>query len=179
MARRSQWDRKLASAESGFTLIEMLVAITILVIMMAIAALTIPNHDDRYWRDNLDQLVSSLNLAQEESALSGTTMFIQIDALGWRFSQTPNSSASSQLMGFGGTFSNPVNVPTPRGSSGLMPDVYAPQLWYKPVVIEPVQLSLGGETIAQAIRIPIAQEQRRALLIRNTNGRFAWAAATP
>jgi len=59
----------LVQAEAGFTLIEMLVALAVFAIVMAVAVLTIPNHDDRYWRDNLDQLVSSLNMAQDESAM--------------------------------------------------------------------------------------------------------------
>ena len=70
------------SHEAGFTLVEMLVAITILAILLVVATLAIPNHDERYWKDNLDQLVGSLNMAQEESALSGTPMLVQIDALG-------------------------------------------------------------------------------------------------
>lgn len=72
-------------SDDGFTLIEILVAIAVMAVILAVAVLAIPNHDDRYWRDNLDQLVSSLNLAQEESAMSGTPMIAQIDSAGWRF----------------------------------------------------------------------------------------------
>ncbi len=53
-------------SDAGFTLIEMLVAIAVMAVILAVAVLAIPNHDDRYWRDNLDQLVSSLNLAHHE-----------------------------------------------------------------------------------------------------------------
>ncbi|MBU3641348.1 Tfp pilus assembly protein FimT/FimU [Polynucleobacter sp. Fuers-14] len=156
-------------AEGGFTLVEMLVAITILAIMMAVAILAIPNHDDRYWRDNLDQLVSSLNMAQEESNLSGTTMLVQVDEVGWRFAPALNNAPVSALINAAGSTANPG-----ANSSGLMPDVYRPQLWHKPVVIEPVQFTLGGETITQAMQVPIAQEQRKAILSRSTNGRFSW-----
>jgi hypothetical protein len=55
-----------------------------------------------------------------------------------------------------------------------MPDVYRSQAWYKPVVIEPVQLTLGSEAIMQGLQIPLVQEKRRALLMRATNGRFNW-----
>lgn len=177
------------SSDAGFTLIELLVAIAILAVVLGVAVLAIPNHDDRYWRDNLDQLVSSLNLAQEESVLSGTPMMAQIDSAGWRF-LVPGSStivtsssslslsgssspANSSVGGAGSAVSNP---------SGLMPDVYKPQAWYKPVEMAPVQLTLGGEQVTQALQIPIAQvtggvgssTNRQAILLRNRNGRFSW-----
>jgi len=151
----------------------MLVAMTILAILMVVAMLAIPNHDDRYWRDNLDKLVSSLNMAQEESILSGTTMLVQIDASGWRFAPVTSGAPVSALINVGGATVNPAtNV------SGLMPDVYSPQTWHQPVVIEPVQLTLGGEVVTQALQIPISQEQRRAILLRSTNGRFSWIVGT-
>jgi type II secretion system protein H len=168
----------ISSTEGGFTLVEMLVAITILAILMTVALLAIPNHDDRYWRDNLDQLVSSLNMAQEESALSGTTILAQIDATGWRFAPAPNGAPTSVLINASGATANLANTGNVN-TSGLMPDVYSPKLWYKPVIIEPVQLTLGGETITQAMQIPIGQEQRRAILQRATNGRFSWIVGTP
>lgn len=81
----------IAAGEGGFTLLELLVAITIMAIMLAVASLAIPNHDERYWRDNLDQLTSSLNMAQEESLMTGMPILIQIDSVGWRFLlPTPN-----------------------------------------------------------------------------------------
>jgi len=178
--------------DAGFTLIELLVAIAIMAVVLGVAALAIPNHDERYWKDNLDQLVSSLNLAQEESAMSGTPMIAQIDSAGWRFfvpningtngASNPNSSGISggqaiSLAGNSGNGAvNPVNNP-----SGLMPDVYRPQAWYKPVEIAPLQLTLGGEQVSQILQIPIkqitgsgTQDTRQAVLIRNRNGRFSW-----
>ena len=183
------------AADAGFTLIELLVAIAIMAVMLGVAVLAIPNHDERYWKDNLDQLVSSLNLAQDESAMSGTPMIAQIDSVGWRFF-VPNSNGSYGSQGSAGSMGSsasggqsislagngsssavsPVNNP-----SGLMPDVYRPQSWYKPVEIAPLQLTLGGEQVAQVLQIPIkqvtgsgAQDTRQAILIRNRNGRFSW-----
>jgi prepilin-type N-terminal cleavage/methylation domain-containing protein len=177
MMYQQKWHQVRVSTQSGFTLVEMLVAIAILAILMTVAVLAIPNHDDRYWRDNLDQLVGSLNMAQEESALSGTTMLVQIDAQGWRFvpvTWTP-VSAPNPMISMGGLSSNqPTAQESIIGTSGLMPDVYRSQAWYKPIVIEPVQLTLGGETIMQGLQIPLVQEKRRALLMRATNGRFSW-----
>ena len=103
--------------------------------------------------------------------LSGTTMFVQVDAIGWRFTPTVNNApVSTMINGSGAAVNSNANI------SGLIPDVYRPQLWHKPVVIEPMQLTLGGETITQALQIPIGQEQRKAILVRTANGRYSWIA---
>jgi prepilin-type N-terminal cleavage/methylation domain-containing protein len=184
------------SADAGFTLIELLVAIAIMAVMLGVAVLAIPNHDERYWKDNLDQLVSSLNLAQDESAMSGTPMIAQIDSAGWRFfvpnsngaygsqgsagSMGSSSNASGQAISLAGNGSSGAVSPV-SNPSGLMPDVYRPQSWYKSVEIAPLQLTLGGEQVAQVLQIPIkqvtgsgAQDTRQAILTRNRNGRFSW-----
>jgi len=145
-------------SEAGFTLIEFLVAIAVISVLLGVAVLALPNHDERYWRDNLDQLVSSLNFAQEESAMSGTPMVAQVDTLGWRFSM-PQSAVTAAGGNPGSTF---------------LPDVYRAQTWHKPVEITPVQLSLGGERITEPLQLPIKQENRQAVLIRSTSGRFQW-----
>ena len=75
------------SSDGGFTLIEMLLALTIVAILLGVAVLAIPNHDERYWRNNLDQLVSTLNAAQDESQSSGIPVSVAINQLGWRFSK--------------------------------------------------------------------------------------------
>ena len=182
----------LVQAEAGFTLVEMLVALAVFAIVMAVAVLTIPNHDDRYWRDNLDQLVSSLNMAQEESAMSGMSMVVQVDGNGWRFfvpgtvggtnnnNAGAGSSSSALTLGGGMGSSNAANNVPPgfNNSNGLMPDVYQAKNWYKPVDMAPQQLTLGGEQVTEVLQIPIRQttgsEIRQAILIRNRNGRFSW-----
>jgi prepilin-type N-terminal cleavage/methylation domain-containing protein len=176
-------------SDAGFTLIELLVAIAIMAVILGVAVLAIPNHDERYWKDNLNQLVSSLNLAQEESAISGTPMIAQVDSAGWRFfvpnvngtyesngSSNANASSGQSLSRSGNSAVSPAN-----NSSSLMPDVYRPQSWYQRVEITPLQLTLGGEQVAPVFQIPIkqfigsgAQDTRQALLIRNRNGRFSW-----
>ena len=189
MLRAHDLDR--ARADAGFTLIEILIALAVFAIVMAVAVLNIPNHDDRYWRDNLDQLVSSLNLAQEESAMSGITMFAQVDSTGWRFfvpgtagnAGAAGASAGALTLGGGlggGGGSAASNAPPPgfSNSNGLTPDVYQAKNWYKPVDMPPLQLTLGGESVAEVLQIPIRQASgadiRQAILIRNRNGRFSW-----
>jgi hypothetical protein len=156
--------------------------LAVFAIVMTVAVLAIPNHDDRYWRDNLDQLVSSLNFAQEESAMSDMTMVVQVDSNGWRFfvpgaSSAPTAGALS-LGSSGGNVANNLPPASFSNSSGLMPDVYQAKNWYKPVDMVSLQLTLGGEQVKEVLEIPIRQvsgsDIRQAILIRNRSGRFSW-----
>jgi hypothetical protein len=90
--------------------------------------------------------------------MSGTPMLAQVDGLGWRFSM-PISALTASASNPGSTF---------------LPDVYRAQSWHKPVEMIPVQLSLGGERFTEPLQIPIKQENRQAVLLRTTSGRFQW-----
>ncbi len=155
--------RPIPLTEAGFTLIELLVAIAIMAIILGVAVLNIPNHDERYWRDNLDQLISNLNMAQEESVMSASPTAVQMDSQGWRFLTITPSGAPA-----------PISSLAPTSSNGLMVDAYRPQAWNKPVEMAPMQLTLGGEEVTQALQIPVKQDARQALILRNRNGRFSW-----
>ena len=49
---------------------------------------------------------------------------------------------------------------------------------YKPVEMNALQITLGGEQITQAMQIRIKQENRQAILLRKNNGLFSWIANT-
>lgn len=145
-------------AESGFTLIEMLLVLTIVAILLTVAVLTIPNHDERNWRNNLDQLVTSLNAAQDESQMTGIPMRAEIDESGWRFSKSdPMTQARDS------------NQP-----ATFIPDAYKAQAWSKPVMMGPLQLNLGAEYVSEGLRTTIEQDKRTATLIRLNDGHFSW-----
>jgi len=139
------------NSEGGFTLIELLIVITIMAIVLSMASLAIPNHEIRYWREDLDRLTGTLNLAAEEGAASGQPITAEIDSKGWRFYQG-NSSANLRPLR----------------------DVYSPQQWHAPVEMESVKLLLGDEYIVDPVRIIILQKDRRAFLIRKSSGNFLW-----
>jgi type II secretion system protein H len=147
------------SKEGGFTLIEMLLALTVVAILLAVAVLAIPNHDERNWRNNLDQLVASLNAAQDESQITGIPMRVEVNESGWHFSKSVSM----------GQVKDSTQPPT------FIPDAYKAQAWSKPVIIEPLQLNLGAEYIAEVLRTSIQQEKRSATLIRSSDGHFNWS----
>ena len=144
--------------DSGFTLIEMLIALTIVAVLLSLAVLAIPNHDERSWQNNLDQLTATLNAAQDESQSSGIPMRVEIDGSGWRFYKRDLVDQTPSL--------------TPQ--STFIPDAYKAQAWSKPIIISPVQFSLGSEYVAEELRISIEQEKRNATLLRSRDGHFSW-----
>ena len=146
------------SSDGGFTLIEMLLALMIVAILLGVAVLVIPNHDERYWRNNLDQLVSTLNAAQDESQSSGIPVSVAINQLGWRFSKPTRTG----------------QVQDPTLTNTFIPEAYKPHVWFKPVNVEPVQFNLGTEYVNEELRITLEQEKRLAILIRSNDGRFYW-----
>jgi type II secretion system protein H len=144
--------------DGGFTLIEMLIALTIVAILLSLAVLAIPNHDERHWQNNLDQLTATLNAAQDESQSSGIPMRVEIDGSGWRFYKRDLVDQTQSL--------------TPQ--STFIPDAYKAQAWSKPVIILPVQFSLGLEYVSEELRISIEQEKLNATLLRSRDGHFSW-----
>lgn len=159
----SRLPTKLDSAENGFTLIEMMVAITILAIILGVAVLNIPSHESRYWRTDLDHLVGSLNAAQDEATISGQIILVQIDRRGWRFALTTNGGLNT----FNVSSKNirPITV---------LPDIYKPQIWSGAMLLEATQFTLGDELFGERLLLPIAQNHRNAIMQRDAHGRFSW-----
>ena len=165
------------SASAGFTLVEMLVAIAILAVMMVTAMLTIPNHDDRYWRENLSQLVRSLNLAQEEASFSGTDILVQIDNQGWRFvANEARLAVPLDQANFSIRLENSfgADIKLGAGMDTAREEIYRSQVWHKPVAMESVHLSLNAEPITTPWQTTIVQEHRSVILQRSNTGRFSW-----
>lgn len=151
------------SAESGFTLIEMMVAITILAILLGIAVLNIPSHESRYWRTDLDHLVGSLNAAQDEATITGQVILVQIDQRGWRYS----------VIGTGGI--NAFNTAQKNiRPIAVLPDIYKPRVWASAMLLEVTQFTLGDELFGERLQLMISQNHRKAILQRDTNGHFSW-----
>ena len=145
-------------SESGFTLIEMLLVLSIVAILLTVAVLTIPNHDERNWRNNLDQLVTSLNAAQDESQMTGIPMRAEIGESGWRFSKSDPMTQTRDS-----------NQP-----ATFIPDAYKAQAWSKSVIMDSLQLNLGAEYVSEVLRTTIEQDKRTATLIRSNDGHFSW-----
>lgn len=154
---------KTFSAENGFTLIEMMIAITILAILLGAAVLNIPSHESRYWRTDLDHLVGSLNAAQDEATVTGQVILVQIDQRGWRFGVAGNEG----LNAFHDSSKN-------RRLVTILPDIYKPQVWSGVMLLEAAQLTLGDELFGERLRLTITQYHRKAILQRDSYGRFSW-----
>lgn len=148
--------------QAGFSLLEVMVSITILAIILGLAAISIPNHDLRYWRHDLNHLTESLNAAQDESMMTGQVILASIDQRGWRFSVDPNSI----LVG-----KNEMRT--------SMTGVFRERHWKNPMVLDSTTYILGEEIIDRASKITIKQDQRKAYLIRKNTGYFAWMNASP
>ncbi len=103
-----------ARPEAGFTLLELLLVLALIGTVLALATLAIPNHSERYWRENLEALRVSLNAAQDEAIFNAIPITVEIDSQGWRFYQN-----------------------TRVGTLQVMRDPFAPRVWQLPVTVAP------------------------------------------
>jgi general secretion pathway protein H len=76
----------------GFTLIELLVAVTILAIAAVIATLSVASRGGRDVDEEVRRMAALFRLAQDEAAISGTTLVWEADVRGYRFRRLENSS---------------------------------------------------------------------------------------
>jgi len=139
----SSWIRILETGKKksqGFTLIEFLVVLVILSVVLGLATLRLPNQDQRYFQDRLEQLTAGLNIAQDESVITGVPILVQIDPVGWRFYQLQA-----------------------RNQFRLLQSPLAPQVWHKKVELSGLtELVIGQESIAEPWSVEIKQEQFKA-----------------
>ena len=107
---------KKRHAQAGFSLIEVLIVLVIVSITMGLMSLSLPNLNERHWRDLHHRLIVSLNQAKDEATLSGAAIHFQVNEQGWRFT-TQDAKNNEYLLG----------------------DVLAPYLWEKKTTVEGVQ----------------------------------------
>jgi general secretion pathway protein H len=70
---------------AGFTLVELLVVITILGIAAAAVALSVPSSDSRRLQEEVARLAALFRIAQDEARISGRTLVWEADLNGYRF----------------------------------------------------------------------------------------------
>jgi type II secretion system protein H len=144
-----------ARPEAGFTLLELLLFLALIGTVFALATLAIPNHSERYWRDNLEALRVSLNAAQDEAIFNAIPITVEIDSQGWRFYQN-----------------------TRVGTLQVMRDPFAPRVWQLPVTVVPTVWQLGAEPSMQYEALEIREggegnpNRRQARIVRNPNAQF-------
>ena len=143
----SSWIRILETGKKksqGFTLIEFLVVLVILSVVLGLATLRLPNQDQRYFQDRLEQLTAGLNIAQDESVITGVPILVQIDPVGWRFYQLHA-----------------------RNQFRLLQSPLAPQDWHKKVELSGLtELVIGQESITEPWSVEVKQDQFKAQISR-------------
>jgi hypothetical protein len=116
----------------------------ILSVVLGLATLRLPNQDQQLFQDRLEQLTASLNIAQDESIITGVPILVQIDPVGWRF---------YQLQG--------------RNNFRLLQSPLAPQDWHKKVELGGLtEFVIGQESITEPWSVEVKQDQFKAQISR-------------
>ena len=136
--------------QSGFTLIELLVVLVIISITLGMVSLTLPNNDQRQWKDTTHRLVVSLNQAKDETTLFGAPISFQIDDKGWRF-LAQNLQDESYILG----------------------DALAPYSWPKKTITEGItQFQIDEPITMNKISFKIKQDALTTTIRRRSDGYF-------
>ena len=142
--------KPIKDSESGFSLLEILVVLTIISITLGMASLALPNNDERKWRDMNHRLIVSLNQAKEEVVLSGAPINFQIDTIGWRFSALDNKDRAYFL-------SDPLH----------------PYKFEKNTQVEgTAEFTINELGSLSPIRFVLSQDSYRVAIVRRTDGYF-------
>jgi len=157
--------------QAGFTLIEVLVSISIVSILMSIAVLNIPNHDQSNWESNIDHLIASMNLAHEESLMNGRPINIKIDEKGWEF-YYPDGQSLRLNLNSTDILSRDLKESQLGNQSQSNLHRHQSQTWANPVSIIPVVVLLGDELFNPNLKIQISQDKQKVIIFRNQQGQF-------
>ena len=76
-----------ATKQAGFSLLELLVVISILGFILSMATLALPNNNEKLWKQDVEELIATLNQAREEVAMSGSPIRWVSSSQGWSFRQ--------------------------------------------------------------------------------------------
>jgi len=80
-----------ASRQAGFTMVEILAALAIMGMMASVVVMTLPG-DDRAFRNEVKQLAARLEMAAEESIVTGRSLGFAISNDGYSFQQISNGA---------------------------------------------------------------------------------------
>jgi len=139
-----------ATKQSGFSLLELLIVITILGFILSMATLALPNSNEKLWKEDLQELTATLNQAREEVAMSGAPIRWVSSSQGWSFRQI-NLQGDERPLG------NPLQEKKWRLS---------------PTLSSTEQLIIGQEIFTSPMVIELKHGTLSAKIQREKNGRF-------
>jgi general secretion pathway protein H len=139
-----------ATKQSGFSLLELLIVITILGFILSMATLALPNSNEKLWKEDLQELTATLNQAREEVAMSGAPIRWISSSQGWSFRQI-NLQGEERPLG------NPLQEKKWRLS---------------PTLSSTEQLIIGQEIFTSPMVIELKHGTLSAKIQREKNGRF-------
>ncbi len=139
-----------ATKQSGFSLLELLIVITILGFILSMATLALPNTNEKLWKEDLQELTATLNQAREEVAMSGAPIRWVSSSQGWSFRQI-NLQGEERPLG------NPLQEKKWRLS---------------PTLSSTEQLIINQEIFTSPMVIELKHGTLSAKIQREKNGRF-------
>jgi type II secretion system protein H len=139
-----------ATKQSGFSLLELLVVISILGFILSMATLALPNSNEKLWKQDVEELIATLNQAREEVATSGASIRWVSSSQGWSFRQI-----------------------SPQGDERPVGDPLKERRWrLSPTLTSIDQLVIGQEVFTPPTMIELKHGTLSARIQREKNGRF-------